>query len=288
MLSRALCRTVVIGILAIWVFAVTAAWAQDNGAVLSGTIKTVDGAALPGAKVTAKNIATGQTAEAETDAAGQYQFSNLALGDYEISVVAQGLAPKTNKVTLAAGHSLISDFVLSAAAAQPPTNAAAPSLEDLGINPAEAKGTAQEQARLNKRSHMLMLHQRFGLIATAPLIATLFTSVGAGGHSTSTADRWTHLALGSATGDLYFLSAYYAIRAPKIPGTTPRGHIRLHRAMAWIHGPGMIATPILGAIAFDQKSKGEHVHGIAQAHGPVAIVTAAAYGIAIASVSFKF
>jgi hypothetical protein len=50
----------------------------------------------------------------------------------------------------------------------------------------------------------------------------------------------------------------------------------------------MVLTPILGAIAFDQKSKGEHVHGIAQTHGPVAIVTAAAYGAAILSVSLKW
>jgi hypothetical protein len=94
--------------------------------------------------------------------------------------------------------------------------------------------------------------------------------------------------LGSVTGDLYFISAYYAIRAPKIAGTEPRGQIRWHKALAWIHGPGMILTPILGAIAFNQKSNGEKVHGIASAHGPVAIVTAAAYGAAILSVSVKF
>ena len=62
----------------------------------------------------------------------------------------------------------------------------------------------------------------------------------------------------------------------------------MHKALAWIHGPGMVLTPILGAIAFDQKSKGERVHGIASAHGAVAIVTAAAYGAAILSVSVKF
>ena len=58
--------------------------------------------------------------------------------------------------------------------------------------------------------------------------------------------------------------------------------------MAWIHGPGMILTPILGAIAYSQKSNGEHVHGIAAAHGPVAIVTAGAFGAALMSVSLKF
>jgi hypothetical protein len=132
------------------------------------------------------------------------------------------------------------------------------------------------------------VHQRIGLIDTAPLIATVILGPGSGGKSTSTANRYAHLALGSVTGDLYFLSAYYAIRAPKIQGSETRGPIRLHKALAWIHGPGMILTPILGAIAFDQKSKGEKVHGIASAHGAVAIVTAAAYGAAILSVSIKW
>jgi hypothetical protein len=50
----------------------------------------------------------------------------------------------------------------------------------------------------------------------------------------------------------------------------------------------MILTPVLGALAFEQKSRGERVHGIASAHGAVAIITAGAYGLAIASVSFRF
>ena len=49
----------------------------------------------------------------------------------------------------------------------------------------------------------------------------------------------------------------------------------------------MILTPILGEMAFSQRSKGERVHGIARLHGQVAIITAAAYGLAILSVSLK-
>ncbi len=162
------------------------------------------------------------------------------------------------------------------------------SLGDLGFSSSQTQGSAQDQARLDKRSHMLKIHQRLGLIDTAPLLATVILGAGSGGKSTSSTDRYAHLALGSVTGDLYFMSAYYAIRAPKIPGTEVRGQIRLHKALAWIHGPGMILTPILGAMAFDQKSKGEKVHGIASAHGAVAIITAAAYGASILSVSIKF
>jgi hypothetical protein len=87
---------------------------------------------------------------------------------------------------------------------------------------------------------------------------------------------------------MYLTTAYFSIFAPKVPGTQTRGSIRLHKALAWIHGPGMILTPVLGAMAFEQKNRGEKVHGIASAHGAVAIVTAGAYGLAIAAVSFRF
>jgi hypothetical protein len=170
----------------------------------------------------------------------------------------------------------------------PSSSKTEPSLEDLGFSASQAQGDAQRQALLDKRTHMLKIHQRLGLITTIPLIVTVATSLNAGGKNTSTASRDLHTALGGLTGDLYFMTAYYAIRAPRVPGTETRGPIRFHKVMAWIHGPGMIATPILGIMAFDQKNKGEKVHGIAQAHGPVAIVTAGAFAAALLSVSVKF
>jgi hypothetical protein len=170
----------------------------------------------------------------------------------------------------------------------PSSSKTEPSLEDLGFPTSQAQGDAKLQALLDKRTHMLKIHQRLGLIAAIPITASVITSLGAGGKNTSTTSRDLHAALGGLAGDLYFASAYYAIRAPRVPGTQTRGPIRFHKAMAWIHGPGMIATPILGIMAFDQKSKGEKVHGIASAHGPVAIVTAGAFGAALLSVSVKF
>ena len=167
-------------------------------------------------------------------------------------------------------------------------SANAPSLSDLGFNPAETEANAREQALLDKRTRMLKIHQRMGLITTIPMIASVVTSINAGGKSEGTASRDLHVALGALTGDLYGITAYYAIRAPRIKGTKKRGPIKFHEAMAWIHGPGMIATPILGAMAFSQKNNGEKVHGVAQAHGPVAIVTAGAFGAALLSVSLKF
>ncbi len=62
--------------------------------------------------------------------------------------------------------------------------------------------------------------------------------------------------------------------------------IRIHQKLAWIHGTGMILTPILGALAYQQRSNGERVHGITSAHGTVGYITAGAYIVALLSVSF--
>jgi hypothetical protein len=164
----------------------------------------------------------------------------------------------------------------------------APTLEDLGLSPEQTRGSAQDQARLDRRSHMLKIHQRLGLITTIPLAATILTSGLAGGRETSSTGRDLHAALGSATAGLYFTTAYFSIFAPRIPGTESRGQIRWHKTLAFIHGPGMILLPILGALAYEQKSRGERVHGIASAHGAVAGVTAVAYGLSIATVSFRW
>jgi len=163
-----------------------------------------------------------------------------------------------------------------------------PSLGDLGFPSSATRPNPQEQARLNKRAHMLKMHQRLGLITTVPLIVTVITGGFAGGHAQHSDMRDVHAALGGVSGGLYFATAYYSIFAPKIAGTKTRGPIRLHKTLAWIHGPGMVLTPIFGVMAFNQKNAGEKVHGVASAHGPVAIVTAAAFGLAVASVSFRF
>ena len=258
-------------------FISVASQAQITTATLSGKVVGPSGAAVPQATVSIKNLATDHSIQTQTDSSGAYDAANLTPGNYEVSVLAAGFPAKVAKVTLAAGAMQTLDLALSGGL----------SLEDLGFGSAQTQGSVQQQALLNRRSHMLQMHQRLGLLATIPMVAAVVSGGFAGGRSTSSASRDLHAGLGSATAVLYFGSAYYAIFAPKIPGTKAEGPIRLHKALAWIHGPGMILTPILGEMAFAQKSRGERVHGIAQAHGAVAIITASAYGLAILSVALR-
>lgn len=178
---------------------------------------------------------------------------------------------------------------------KPPQNNE-PSLGDLGFTPAQTQANAKLQARLNKRTHMLKIHQTLGLITLAPLAATVIVSSGAKPKHSKTVNGTViepssssvdlHAALGSATAVMYGLTAYYAIAAPRIAGVKPRGAIRLHRDLVWVHLPGMVLTPILGGMALDQENQGEKPHGIAAAHSYVAWTTVTAYAASAVAISW--
>ena len=256
--------------------------AQTQAAgTLRGKLTDPSGAVVANATVTATNIDNGQTRTATTGADGGYEFTTLPVGNYRVKFEAAGFKTLEIASATVGTTQAVADGKLE-------PGASTPSLGDLGFTPDQSQGSAQDQARLDKRSHMLKIHQRLGLITTAPLVAALFTSAGAKDKNGGSSGRDLHAALGGTAAAMYLTTASFAIFAPKIPGTLTRGPIRVHKALAFIHGPGMILTPILGAIAFDQRSRGEKVHGIASIHGAVAGVTAAAYGAAMLSVIIKF
>ena len=170
---------------------------------------------------------------------------------------------------------------------QPPSSG--PSLSDLGLTPAETEGSAARQALMDRRTHMLKIHQRLGLITVIPVAAACISSVGAPpekGNYSDTTSRDLHIALGATAVAMYAATASYAIRAPRVSHEPARGGVKWHKYLIYIHAPGMVLTPILGAMAYNQIASGQKVHGIASAHGAVAAATAASYGAAIIAVSW--
>jgi hypothetical protein len=266
-----------------------AAMAQTPAAQITGIVKDAAGATVVGAEVKATQTATGVVHTATSGTAGEYTLPDLPPGTYTLEVSKEGFGKfAQNEVVVRQNAASTVNVSLQTA-----TSGTAPSLKDLGFKPADVQGTVKDQARLDRRSHMLQIHQRLGLITLAPLVATLVTGSGAKGDRNATASssatgRELHAALGATTAGLYITTASFAIFAPKVPGTKTRGPILVHKALAFIHGPGMILTPILGAMAYNQRSAGEKVHGIASAHGAVAAITGIAYGAAILSVTIKF
>ncbi len=69
--------------------------AQVSTATLLGTVKDGSGAAIPGATVTVKNIATGQERTISTDASGNYTIPNLQVAHYQIAATASGFKTTT-------------------------------------------------------------------------------------------------------------------------------------------------------------------------------------------------
>ena len=174
--------------------------------------------------------------------------------------------------------------------APPAPPAGAPSLDDLGMTAEETKGDEHKQALLDKRTHMLKVHQRLGLITAIPITAACIAGAGAvpdRGNYNNTTSRDVHVGIAGLAIAMYGATAYYAAAAPRVEDhTASKGGIKLHKYLIYIHAPGMVLTPILGYMAFNQDNSGQRVHGIASAHSAVALTTAIAYGASILAVSY--
>ena len=87
---RGIIATLLCLVLIIW-FAPPAN-SQVTGATLSGTVTDASGAAVPGAQISIKNVATGVTRDLTVDSAGFYSAPNLAPGSYTVTVTAAGFS----------------------------------------------------------------------------------------------------------------------------------------------------------------------------------------------------
>jgi hypothetical protein len=95
-------------------FAVIAAIGQENTGAIRGTIKDPNGAALPGAKVTASSSALVRSIDTTSDKEGVYRFPKLPAGVYTITVTQTGFKTSKNEdINLLLGSELTLDIALT-------------------------------------------------------------------------------------------------------------------------------------------------------------------------------
>jgi Carboxypeptidase regulatory-like domain len=94
------------------VFLTPALFAQFNTAEITGSIKDVSGAVLPGASVTAVHKATGLRSEQLTDSNGEFLLPNLPVGEYTVSADFEGFKRVSRSITLVIGQKARLDFLL--------------------------------------------------------------------------------------------------------------------------------------------------------------------------------
>lgn len=274
--------------------------AQD--VTLSGTVTDAKGNPIPKATVSLTQP-YGSTLRVPTDANGKYTISPLSPGNYIIEAFGNGLSAKPVALTITAAPQQTEDLLLVPGPDQQPPNAPSPaqsapptqpSLEDLGFSKQQTQGNTQLQATLQTRTRMLKIHQKLGLFTTIPMAAAVITGpmAKAKGRNGGTirvptdANLDFHAALGGLTTAMYFTTAYYSIFAPRVPNNPKHGGIRWHEALAFVHAPGMVLTPVLGIMAYNQENSGKKPTGIAAQHGTVAYITSIAYGASIVAVSW--
>src|SRR4249920_3645882 len=100
-------------ILLVTSFLVLNAFAQTGTSSITGIVMDASGAVIAGARVTARNEATGVTFTQTTTAAGVYSFSSLTVGSYAITAEMSGFKTlnKTGNI-LEVGTPLVVEVVL--------------------------------------------------------------------------------------------------------------------------------------------------------------------------------
>jgi hypothetical protein len=88
-------------------------FAQSYRGTISGQVRDASKGVIPGASVTAKNTATGQTRTATSNGSGEFVLAELPAGDYEVTAKATGLADVTLKALVSVGADTKLDFDLS-------------------------------------------------------------------------------------------------------------------------------------------------------------------------------
>src|SRR3989338_3623854 len=103
----AACKSLLLPAIVLLLSASTA-MAQLTTGTIAGAVTDQSGAAIPGAKVTAKNTETGIARETVTGPTGRYEFPSLPGGAYEVTATSQGFQTSVRSgITLSLGQNAV-------------------------------------------------------------------------------------------------------------------------------------------------------------------------------------
>lgn len=91
-----------------------AAFGQFTGGSVVGTVVDANGGVVPNATVSLRNKATGQTLNSQTTGEGTYNFPNVPVGDYTITIEGTGFSPATQDLTIVLSQQSTVDATLQA------------------------------------------------------------------------------------------------------------------------------------------------------------------------------
>jgi outer membrane receptor protein involved in Fe transport len=112
------CTTGIIGFFFLFLLLTTNTFAAETTATIIGTISDDKGAVLPGATITALNVATNISRSTTSEENGSYRIALLQPGTYNISVEIAGFAKETQTgIILTVGKEIIKDLTLKLASA---------------------------------------------------------------------------------------------------------------------------------------------------------------------------
>jgi len=186
MLSR---KPLTLSLGALWLSLALAvcAWAQTSTSRISGTVTDSNGAVIPGAKITAKNDATGIAQTQTTTEAGLYSFPSLPVGGYTITVEMTGFKTANQAgVIIQVNTPVTVDIALVIGQANEIVNVTG-GVERLQTDNATIGNVVQQKAieslPLNGRNPLTLLTLEPGVVQRS------FGGIGSGVHVNGSRDR---------------------------------------------------------------------------------------------------
>lgn len=149
------------------VLVVASAWSEVGGRI-SGVVKDQTGAVVPRAPVLLRNTATGVQQTVSTDNEGNYAFTNLAVGRYDLNITLHGFKPyRQSGLVIDVGSALLEDIALEVGDANEVVTVEASSVQINMTDTQVGETIAEKQivaVPLNGRSYTDLLAMQAGVI----------------------------------------------------------------------------------------------------------------------------